>query len=96
MHELADAVLLSRSGLTRTVDRIEAAGLVARQAIPGDRRSMHVVLTDAGRERLAAAFPIMRRAVRELFAAHLSEEDAHNLVRILGRVRDGARGVTGE
>jgi len=96
MHELAEAVLLSRSGLTRTIDRIEAAGLVARQAIPGDRRSLHVVLTDAGRERLAAAFPIVRRAVRELFADHLSEDDAHNLVRILGRVRDRARGVPGE
>ena len=96
MHELAEAVLLSRSGLTRTVDRIEAAGLVARQAIPGDRRSMHVVLTDAGRERLAAAFPIVRRAVRELFADHLSEDDAHNLVRILGRVQDGTKGVAGE
>ena len=43
MSELADAVLLSRSGLTRLVDRIEAAGLVARQAIPGDRRSSQVV-----------------------------------------------------
>lgn len=96
MHELAEAVLLSRSGLTRTVDRIEAAGLVVRQAIPGDRRSLHVVLTDAGRERLAAAFPIVRRAVRELFADHLSEDDADNLVRILGRIRDRARGATGE
>ena len=95
MHELAEAVLLSRSGLTRTVDRIEAAGLVARQAIPGDRRSMHVVLTDAGRERLAAAIPIVTRAVRELFAAQVSEEEAENLVRILGRVRDRARAVTG-
>src|SRR5262245_10852730 len=96
MHELAEAVLLSRSGLTRTVDGIEAARLVARQAIPGDRRSTHIVLTDAGRERLAAAFPIVRRAVLELFADHLSEEDAGSLVRILGSIRDRARGVTGE
>src|SRR5262252_10113988 len=60
MHELAEAVLLSRSGLTRSVDRIESAGLVTRQAIPGDRRSTHVVITDAGRQKLAAAFPVVR------------------------------------
>ncbi len=90
MHELAEAVLLSRSGLTRSVDRLEAAGLVSRQAIPGDRRSTHVVLSDAGGERLAAAYPIVRRAILELFAAHLDEEDAETLVRILGRVRDRA------
>jgi len=91
MHELAEAVLLSRSGLTRSVDRIEGAGLVSRQAIPGDRRGTHVVLSDAGRERLAAAYPIVRRAILELFAAHIDEEDAETLIRILGRVRDRAR-----
>ncbi len=40
MTELADAVLLSKSGLTRLVDRIEEAGLVQRAAAPGDRRSL--------------------------------------------------------
>ena len=95
MHELAEAVLLSRSGLTRSVDRIEAAGLVTRQAIPGDRRSTHVVITDAGRQKLAAAFPVVRRAVLDLFAAYLSDGDAETLVRILGRIRDGARGEAG-
>ena len=90
MHELADAVLLSRSGLTRSVDRIEAAGLVTRSPIPGDRRGTHVAITDVGREKLAAAFPVVRRAVLDLFAAHLSREDVESLVRILGRIRDGA------
>jgi DNA-binding MarR family transcriptional regulator len=90
MHELADAVLLSRSGLTRSVDRIEAAGLVTRRAIPDDRRGTHVAITDAGREKLAAAFPVVRQAVLEHFAAHLSGEDVESLVRILGRIREGA------
>lgn len=94
MHELAEAVLLSRSGLTRSIDRMEAAGLVARQAIPGDRRSTYVVLTDAGREKLASAFPIVRQAVLDLFAAHLNEGEAETLGRILGRIRDGAQGIT--
>jgi DNA-binding MarR family transcriptional regulator len=95
MHELADAVLLSRSGLTRSVDRIEAAGLVAREAIPGNRRSTHVVLTGAGKERLAQAVPIVTRGVREYFTQHLSEEEAAAVVRILGGVRDHARAGSG-
>lgn len=88
MHELADAVLLSRSGLTRSVDRIESAGFVVRHTIAGDRRSIHVVLTDAGRQKLAAAFPVVRQTVNDLFADHLSIEEADALVRILGRIRD--------
>ncbi len=92
MNELADAVLLTRSGLTRSIDRIEAAGLVARQAIPGDRRSTHIVLTEAGRERLAAAFPVVTAAVQEWFGSQLTDEEAASLARILGRVRDRARG----
>lgn len=91
MHELADAVLLSRSGLTRSVDRIEAAGLVARRPIPGNRRSTYVVLTDAGRERLDQAFPVVTRAIGEYFTRHLNEEEAAVVLRIFGGVRDHAR-----
>lgn len=67
MTELADAVLLSPSGLTRLVDRIEAAGLVARAAIPGDRRSVQVQLTTEGRRLVERA----RRVVRESVARHI-------------------------
>lgn len=91
MGELADAVLLSRSGLTRSVDRIEAAGLVTRQAIQGNRRSVHVVLTDAGRETLAGARPVVSHAVRRYFGDQLSDEESETLSRLLGRIRDGAR-----
>src|SRR5687767_3327298 len=46
MTELAERVLLSRSGLTRLVDRLEREGLVHRQACPSDARGTHAVLTD--------------------------------------------------
>src|SRR5262249_57520857 len=55
MHELARALLLSKSGLTRLVDRIEEAGLVARASVHGDRRSLYVELTPARRPRPAQA-----------------------------------------
>jgi DNA-binding MarR family transcriptional regulator len=55
MTELADAVLLSRSGVTRLVDRLERAGLVTRERADGDGRGIVAVLTSAGVERLRTA-----------------------------------------
>jgi DNA-binding MarR family transcriptional regulator len=55
MTELADAVLLSRSGVTRLVDRLERAGLVERERADGDGRGIVAVLTSAGVERLRVA-----------------------------------------
>src|SRR3954470_13791015 len=55
MHELARAVVLSRSGLSRLVDRLERAGLLRREADPADRRGSFAVLTEEGaamRERM--------------------------------------------
>src|SRR5439155_25054394 len=51
MTQLAGAILFSKSGLTRLIDRMEAAGLVQRLAYPGDRRSLHLALADAGEEK---------------------------------------------
>src|SRR5215218_3233319 len=56
--ELAEQVLLSNSGLSRLVDRIEQKGLVSRTACPGDRRSFHVRLTDEGAELLELMWPV--------------------------------------
>jgi DNA-binding MarR family transcriptional regulator len=55
MRDLADSVLLSRSGMTRRVDRLEEAGYVSRFACETDRRGSMAQLTDAGRERLEGA-----------------------------------------
>lgn len=56
MQELDERSLFTRSGLTRLVDRIEAAGLVRREAVPGDRRGVSVVLTTEGHRRHDQAF----------------------------------------
>ena len=58
MRDLADRVLLSRSGLTRRVDRLESDGFVERAACETDRRGSYAHLTDAGRERLGRALPV--------------------------------------
>ena len=50
MGELADRLFCDASNVTGIVDRLEARGLVERQADPDDRRVRRLVLTDAGRE----------------------------------------------
>jgi DNA-binding MarR family transcriptional regulator len=76
MHELAARVVLSRSGLTRLVDRLEGAGLLCRAACPGDRRGAFAVLTDEGRAALRRTWPAYARGIEEHFARHLSADGA--------------------
>lgn len=65
--ELAERVLLSNSGLSRLIDRIEGAGLVQRVTCPQDRRSFHVELTDSGSEMLERMWPVYMRGIAEDF-----------------------------
>ncbi len=88
MQELANAVLLSKSGLTRLVDRMEQAGLVHRAACPDDRRGTFAQLTEMGMDRLRSTAPRHIRGVAEHFAIHLDDEEAALLARLLGRIAD--------
>lgn len=72
MQELEHRSLFTRSGLTRLVDRIEAAGLVHREAVPGDRRGVRVVLTTEGRRRHDAAFADHLKVIEREFGRRLS------------------------
>jgi DNA-binding MarR family transcriptional regulator len=65
--ELAERVLLSHSGLSRLIDRMEAKGLVDRVRCPGDRRSLNIQLTDAGEEMLEQMWPVYARGIAEDF-----------------------------
>jgi DNA-binding MarR family transcriptional regulator len=95
MQELADAVLLSKSGLTRLVDRLEAAGLVRRRRCPDDRRGTLAQLTDEGYERLRATAPTHLKGVQQHFVDVLSDEEAEVLGRALARVAEQARAANG-
>jgi DNA-binding MarR family transcriptional regulator len=86
MSELAGAVLLSRSGLTRLVDRLEREGLVRRTSCPSDARGTLAVLTDAGRARLREAAPVHLRGVREHFASPYDEAELDTLATLLERL----------
>jgi DNA-binding MarR family transcriptional regulator len=65
MQELADAVHLSQSALSRVVARLEADGLVTRGMCPEDRRGIMACLTEGGRERYEAARPTHRAVLAE-------------------------------
>lgn len=90
LHELADRVVLSRSGLTRMVDRLERAGLLRREPCPDDRRGAFAVLTDEGEATLRRIWPTYARGIAAHFARHLSDDEMRTVTAALGRVRDGA------
>ncbi len=75
MSELADAVHQSRSRLTHTISRMEAAGLVDRASCPTDRRGVWAHLTDEGFSLLESAAPHHVESVRRNFVEAMSEED---------------------
>uniref|UniRef100_A0A6J5ZY76 Unannotated protein n=1 Tax=freshwater metagenome TaxID=449393 RepID=A0A6J5ZY76_9ZZZZ len=72
MSELAESVVLSRSGLTRLVDRLERDRLLERCSCPSDARGSFAMLTGAGRDRLAAARDTHLAGVRRVFLSRLS------------------------
>ncbi len=86
MSELADALLLSRSGATRLIDRLVTEGLVERVSCESDRRGQWASLTSAGYERLRRASPTHLRGVATHFLDRLSTEDLAALERMLAPV----------
>lgn len=91
MRELADAVLLSRSGLTRLVDRLVREGLVAREPCPDDARGAFAALTPAGAQALRRARPVHLAGVRRLFLDRLSTTQQSALADAWDRLRAGER-----
>ena len=85
MGELVEHVVLSPSGLTRLIDRIEKAGLVERHLCPNDRRAFEVELTAKGRAAREQSWPIYARAVAQGFGDRYSDEEAIQLAELLRR-----------
>lgn len=86
MSELADLLGLSRSGITRLVDRLEADALVERALCATDRRGSWTILTDAGHRRLRRASPTHLRGVGEHFLDRIPPAELESLQITLDRV----------
>lgn len=88
MAELADAVLLSRSGVTRLVDRLEDAGLVTRERFGGDGRGIVAVLTTKGVDTLRDAARTHLAGVTRHFVDHLNAEELDAFGEMCSRLAD--------
>jgi DNA-binding MarR family transcriptional regulator len=88
MAELADRVLLSRSGVTRLVDRLERAGLVARHRVDTDGRGVIAELTPDGLERLRTAAATHLAGIARHFVAHLKPAELIQLTDLCTRLAD--------
>jgi DNA-binding MarR family transcriptional regulator len=89
MGNLADLLLLSRSGLTRLVDRLAARGLVERHTCSSDRRGTFARLTEAGCEAFERARPTNLAGIREQFVSRLDLDDLEDLARVWDRLDAG-------
>ena len=88
MSALADRVLLSRSGITRLVDRLVAAGMVERTTCSTDARGAEAALTSEGLGRLRAASATHLDGVRRLFLDVVNADEREVLTRAFGHVLD--------
>src|SRR4051794_18331861 len=88
--ELAKAVVLTRSGVTRLVDGLEKDGLVRRSSCDSDKRGTFVAITDEGLARLREAAATQVEGVRELFLEKLGPEGRERFDALLGRLPAGA------
>ncbi len=91
LHELAHALVFSRSNLTRLVDRIEEAGLVKRERAADDRRGYYAVITPAGLALRKKMWPVYAKAIETYFDRHLTQAENGVLRSVLRRVLDAAR-----
>lgn len=91
--ELARAVVLSKSNVSRLVDRLEVAGLLAREPCETDKRGAYVVLTKAGVDAMRAAWPVYARGIAAHFAAYLSEAEAGIFLAAFTRLIAAQRGT---
>jgi len=95
MCDLAGHLQLSPSGVTRRLDGLVRAGLVARQPSETDRRVMMAVLTDAGMALLERAAPTHVRSVRHRLVDRVDRGDLLAMSRVFTSVREGLDGDEG-
>jgi DNA-binding MarR family transcriptional regulator len=84
--DLAERLRLTPSGVTRLLDGLESSGLTDRQDCASDARVTYAVITDAGRDALAAAARTHAAVCEELIGAHLSPAQLDDLAALLGRL----------
>jgi DNA-binding MarR family transcriptional regulator len=86
LADLARAALLSRSGLSRLVDRLEAAGLLTREPCEDDARGAYAVLSSEGLQALRRCWKVYGPLIEALVGRRLTGAEARRLGELLGRL----------
>jgi len=86
MSDIADRLILSRGGTTKVVDRLEEMGFVTRRPNSQDRRATIVEITEAGRDARARARAVIDAELEDMWARHVSDEEARVLIEVADRV----------
>ena len=89
MLDLAGLIMLSKSGVTRLIDRMEEAGMVTREACASDRRVTYAMITAKGRGTFERTMPVFLEGVEEYFSSHLSDTDVREIRASLRKVLEG-------
>ena len=79
MHQLEEASLFTRSGITGLADRLEQAGFVRRERSAEDRRGVYLAITQAGTEKIDEVWPDHRFSIQKHFGEHLDRKGAKAL-----------------
>jgi DNA-binding MarR family transcriptional regulator len=87
-REINGEVVLSRSALSRCVDRMAILGLVEKLDCPEDPRGLIVRITDKGEQELKKAWPVYRRLIETLFGRHFTEEELEFLANRFANVTE--------
>jgi DNA-binding MarR family transcriptional regulator len=91
MSALAESTMLTRSGITRLVDGLVAAGLIERVSCPSDARVSYARITDEGYEKLRDAGCTHIASIRRLFLEHFTAEEIEQLAALLSRLPGASR-----
>jgi len=89
LTDLAQAVVLSPSGLSKLLDRMQDSGLVERQPDPVDARSTFAALTTHGRDLVRSARPRHHAFLQQIFGDVLDDRDLADAIRIMARLDAG-------
>lgn len=85
IQQIAQSILIASSSMTYVIDKLEQKGLLKRTACPGDRRAIHVTITDTGNELMKKIMPMHQELVDYMLGS-LDQDEAETMVKLLKKV----------
>lgn len=86
LKELGERVVLTRSGMSRLVSRLEKDGLVERESAAQDGRGVYARLTDEGEAAFRKTWPLYAEGIHEVFASRMTDAEAETVAEVLERI----------